>query len=351
LVLLLTVSLFREHPSTDPAISMRRWEWHHRTRLGLLMAVIVGAVFLTATSVVGTEGKPEFKRAVTLAHADADRAVQLADQGIPVEGAVSLLRNDPKTQGPRLFAAQCAACHSFEGKDGMGGALTAAPSAPDLAGIASREWIAGMLDPKRVDSEKYFGPQMQAHTGKMVRYVQQDVAEYDEKERAQLVKVVKALSAEAHLRSQATKDAADAAEVAEGFVLIGDAGVACTDCHTFHEEKGKGGPDLTGYGSREWLAGIIANPEHPRFYGKNNDRMPAFGKQGRLNHVQIGLLVDWLRGEWYEPGANGSPTTKPTTRATTRPRPRSTSHPATVPTTQPTKRPATGPASQPVGPS
>ena len=84
----------------------------------------------------------------------------------------------------------------------------------------------------------------------------------------------------------------------------------CTDCHAFHgESKGTGakGPDLTGYGSRDWLIGIVGNPAHKRFYGKENDRMPAYAesstdaKKNVLSQQELELLVDWLRGEWYEP--------------------------------------------------
>ena len=65
-------------------------------------------------------------------------------------------------------------------------------------------------------------------------------------------------------------------------------------------------PDLTGWGSREWLVGIITDPTHERFYGDSNDRMPSFGKADEgaapmLTPQQIGLLADWLRGDWYRP--------------------------------------------------
>ena len=36
--------------------------------------------------------------------------------------------------------------------------------------------------------------------------------------------------------------------------------------------------------------------------GENNDRMPAFGEKQMLTEPQIGVLVSWLRQEWYEPG-------------------------------------------------
>ncbi len=59
------------------------------------------------------------------------------------------------------------------------------------------------------------------------------------------------------------------------------------------------GPDLTGFGSRQWLTAFISNPKHESFYGAHNDRMPAFGADGRLTADEIGLIADWLRGDWY----------------------------------------------------
>ena len=70
----------------------------------------------------------------------------------------------------------------------------------------------------------------------------------------------------------------------------------CTDCHQFHGlNKGSPtAPDLTGYGSKEWIVGIISDPGHPRFYGKGNDRMPAYAKDKILTPRQIEILADWL---------------------------------------------------------
>jgi mono/diheme cytochrome c family protein len=33
--------------------------------------------------------------------------------------------------------------------------------------------------------------------------------------------------------------------------------------------------------------------------------MPSFGAEERLTREQIGLIVDWLREDWYEPEAGG----------------------------------------------
>ena len=67
------------------------------------------------------------------------------------------------------------------------------------------------------------------------------------------------------------------------------------------EKEGGSGPDLTGYGSREWLVAFISNPSHSRFYGTRNDRMPAFGEEKILTPQEVGLVTDWIRREWYEP--------------------------------------------------
>ena len=86
----------------------------------------------------------------------------------------------------------------------------------------------------------------------------------------------------------------------------------CTDCHQFRaKDEEATAPDLTGYGSRKWLIDFISNPAHPSFYGKNNDRMPVFGKEQRLSKQAIGLVADWLRGAWYEPLAAGGAAGKP----------------------------------------
>ena len=82
----------------------------------------------------------------------------------------------------------------------------------------------------------------------------------------------------------------------------------CVECHKFHDDGMLGNaPDLTGYASHEWLTAFISNPSHERFYGDNNDRMPAFAANhdnpaaNRLSPEELRLLVDWLRGDWYEP--------------------------------------------------
>ena len=275
----------------------------HRFNLGFLWAMLAGIALLTYLAVNEDRGKPEYRAAVLTAARDAERVVELARSpaGIPPTGAVTLLRNDAMTQGPKLFAKNCASCHRFDGHDGLGGQPKDEISASDLKGFASREWLAGLLDPQRVDRPHYFGG-TKFKSGKMVKFVKEEIAEFSAEEKAQLQKVIVALSAEARLKSQRAQDRKDEGLIEAGNKLIGGSAMNCTECHRFHEAgDDPSAPELTAYGSREWLVAFISNSEHERFYGPRNDRMPQFAAEKVMNDQEIGLVADWLRGAWYEP--------------------------------------------------
>ena len=281
-----------------------KWRLGHRFNLGLTAAVLSGLGLLTWQAYAQDRADPDFVLAQRDAEVAAERVVELAGgpEGIPPAGALALLRADPLTQGPRMFADRCASCHGFDGHDGLGKPLTEPQTAADLKGFASREWLTGLLDPDRVATPEYFGGTEFAD-GRMVRMVQRRVAGFDHAGQERLAKVVKALSAQAALPYQAVADEADQEEIAEGAALILSESIGCTECHEFQGVvQVRRGPVLTGYGSKEWLAAIIHDAAHPRFYGDRNDRMPAFGTEEILSEGEIGLLVDWLRGDWYRGG-------------------------------------------------
>jgi ubiquinol-cytochrome c reductase cytochrome b subunit len=322
-----------------------KWKLGHRFNLAFLFAVMAGAGLLTWEAKKQDAGDPAFHLALKQAHNDAERVVELAKAptGIPAHGAVNLLRNDPLTRGPRLFARHCSSCHQFDGHDGTGQARTlehqveagetaatieakyGAPagdlvrlngsdaanpkpgqklrvtdpgSAPDLKGFGSREWLAGLLDPKLVSSDRYYG-WTKFKEGKMARWVKEKLAKKLPEKQAELEKVIAAVSAEAELLSQKSMDVRDRALIGQGRELARDE-FGCTDCHQFRKPDADANTvDLTGWGSREWLIGVIADPAHDRFYGKKNDRMPRFKVDGVLKDEEIALIADWLRGEWY----------------------------------------------------
>lgn len=276
----------------------------HYFNLAFLWVLIAGAGLLTYLAVSADQKNSDYKLAVIQAERDAERVKELANSpmGIPSTGAVNLLRSDPFTQGPRIFSRNCAGCHRFNGTDAMGRVPKDPQSASDLAGFASREWLTGLLDPERVSTTNYFGG-TKFSNGKMCKFVKKDVAAYTPEQKEQLKKVIAAVSAEAKLKSQASADQRDAALIGEGRTLLRDA-MKCTDCHQFQvKDEDATAPNLTGYGSREWLLKFLNNPGHPDFYGERNDRMPAFGEKQMLPPESIGLVVDWLRGEWYVPPA------------------------------------------------
>jgi ubiquinol-cytochrome c reductase cytochrome b subunit len=280
-----------------------KWKLGHRFNLGLLWSVLAGAVLLTWIAKKEDAGNPDYLTAVQAAERAADRVVALAQgpSGIPPTGAVSLLRGDALTQGPKLFARNCASCHRFGGEDGIGGVPKDVPSASDLKGFASSEWLTGLVDPKQITTAHYFGGS-KLKTGKMSRFVTEQISQFAPDEKTELSKALVALSAEAGLTAQHEVDLRDAALITAGREALSGDILTCTSCHKFHDADENGGaPDLTGYGSRDWLIAFISDPAHERFYGDRNDRMPRFGADQRLTAQEIGLIADWLRGDWYLP--------------------------------------------------
>lgn len=267
-----------------------------------------------------------------LAHSKlaAERAVVLAQrpEGIPREGALSLILDDPAVQGPILYKNYCASCHAFTDADGEGIASDT-PKAPNLGTMASPEWVAGWLDAEKIAGPEYFGNTAFAE-GDMVDFVKKDLPDYVEdlagfyeedapegssKEQAKefgktqvdknLRRLIDILAEESTLAGP--REIVD--DVPEGLedddlYLFEDFG--CSQCHDFYsiEAAKKGACDLTAYCSRDWVIGIVSDPTQKEFYGSDNDGMPAMFKSAedaQLSERQIEMLVDWMRNDWYMP--------------------------------------------------
>ncbi|RIK86647.1 MAG: menaquinol-cytochrome C reductase [Planctomycetota bacterium] len=270
------------------------------------------------------EASERFLRAQADARRDAERIIELAGmpERIPPAGALALMHDDPFLQGPRLFKQHCASCHNHVDPANReiaaaGNIINERPTAPNLFGVGTPRWIAGFLDVRQIRSPDYFGYQGSPfHDGEMALFVEGAFPEdASDEQRAALqtafAKVAAALSAEAALPNSPAPTPQQQADIEEGRRLISgglsdmvDSGVSCADCHKFHDAGEVGGaPDLTGYMSRPWLMDFIRNAAHERFYGENNDRMPAFAphEDPRLNQLDdqsLALIVDWLRGDW-----------------------------------------------------
>ncbi|MCH7728740.1 MAG: cytochrome b N-terminal domain-containing protein [Planctomycetes bacterium] len=294
----------------------------HKINVGFVFFLLGGAGLLTFLAINDDNNNDEYKVDVANADKNSARIHELMQRRVRLEngelseplmasrkGAIGELRNDPLTQGPKLFKRLCASCHSND--DGKGNGIKAAkPSAPNLHDFGTREWIRGLLDPKQIDGDAYFGNT--AHRdGRMVKWVKEHLTDADWKKEhlgadeaaqdASLDAIAAALAAQAQHPLQ---DETDEDEVARGVKLIKS--TCATYCHRFGDAGQLGlGPDLTGYGSYEWMMGLISDPTHKRFYRRENDRMPSFAKDlnDPASHTisvrELSLIVDWLRGDYY----------------------------------------------------
>jgi ubiquinol-cytochrome c reductase cytochrome b subunit len=307
----------------------------HRFNVALLLAIVAGAVGLGAMSVWSDRRDAKYQSASTFGEETARLARELVrpplegsaaagaqsgnraaaslaspPDGIPAGGALALVHSDHKMVGRALFHQHCASCHNYTDAEGRG-VVSEKPSAPNLYGFGSRPWLAGLFDPQKIVGPDYYG-NTALHKGEMIGFVKDTFSKMEADEKKQLETAIAALSSGATLPSQRDLDEKEkSARIAEGKKLLLSE-YTCTDCHRY---GGKGqlgnGPDLVGWGSREWLVGLISNPAHQRFYGKKNDRMPAYAEaadepdKNVLSPAAIGILADWLRGEWYEPEKGG----------------------------------------------
>ncbi len=277
-----------------------KWKLGHRFNLGFIGVMLFGVALLSWQAVQADKHDADYQAARVSAERDAARAVELANVGVPITGAMSLMRGDAYTQGPRIFSRNCSSCHRYDGHDGMGNALPKdSISASDLKDFGTRAWVAGMLDADKVLTRKYWGGTVHKD-GDMALWLSDHAPESDE-EKAMRNNVVLALSAEAQLKSQNAIDKKDSAQIAMGKAFLSNEKSGCAECHKFYE-AGKDNPELTGYGSRQWMIDFVTDPAHQRFFGRDNDRMPRFGPEKSLSDKEIAMVVDWIRGEWFVPG-------------------------------------------------
>ena len=284
----------------------------HRLNLALIAVLIGGAGVLTAAALVADRGNPMYRNAVW----EADRFARLAQAraawGIPPEGAAAMMRDDPKAQAFTVITRQCLSCHAYADATGYGFAPEVV-TAPNLYGFATagghQQWIAGLLDKEQVAGPHYFG-HTELKEGEMAGYVQGDFQDVPEEDRQAIVAALAAESGHAELQT-------DEALIEAGRGHIAD---NCTGCHDFRNpEPSAGYPNLTDYASRDWLIGMIADPNAPGFYAHATDagtqKMPAFhvprnpddpeSPEPRLSLETIGHIADWLRqgDAWFDTAA------------------------------------------------
>ena len=298
-----------------------RWRLGHRFNILYTLVILAGIGLLTWQAwYEDNRGKnsADYQRAVADAEMKSERIRELIEVGggISEKGARALLRTDPKTAGPELFAANCGVCHSFNGHNGNGRPPEQVVAA-DLGTFGSREWLyAFLVDPS---AESFYGATAKASyngepigdrfkAGEMSRWAKEHGSKLTQTERKAVVEFLVSL---ANRADQAPLDADLVAKGREVFELgtldpnaEGAEERACLQCHELEIDGAKLGsagmapaPELTGYGSDAWLRKFILHPEADVNYGSRN-AMPSF--EGRLTDEHLDLLVRFMRREWVE---------------------------------------------------
>lgn len=293
----------------------------HRANVGFVSVLIGACLVLTLIAWEADRKNDGYNAAVAQAHRDATRVVVLAQSpnGIGPQGALSLLKADAFTQGPRLFAKNCATCHRYDGKDGTGKDITATvggvekvvpPTATELGKFGSREWVKTVL----TDFAKHFAPtEIASFDGKPLakHFTEGSMAEWSANNGAKMKQEELEAVAE-FIVAQSGREFSpplDPKKIEKGkeFFLDGNDEIteSCSSCHAMHAkgdaqplDGGGNGPDLTGYGSEKWLTSFIHNPGAKEHYGKRN-RMPGFEK--RMTPQEVQMLVKWMNHNWYMP--------------------------------------------------
>lgn len=331
-----------------------RWRAGHAFNVAFMMLMMLGIVGLTALALKNDAADPDVIAAVQQAHDDSVRIEELAarPEGIPLEGAVSLLRADPKTQGPRLFARNCAPCHRYNGHDGTGRRVTRKDpiieevvekqadgtekkvkkivgyhppveelaTATDLGKFGSPEWIKAVITDFKGTFSALENVKDKADKTKIAEsskhFLEGDMAGWsvshadywraDPKNQQALDDLAAFLYSQGQrkgaprISDEAPRRGRQIFET--GKLPVGEFETKCLDCHSLQpigEDKLLGevgaGPTLTGYGGDRWLREFLQNPGHEKFYGSNNV-MPAFGE--RLTEKELDLLVRWMVGDY-----------------------------------------------------
>jgi ubiquinol-cytochrome c reductase cytochrome b subunit len=299
-----------------------RWKLGHGFNVAFTFALFAGAATLTGMAIYEDRNDKDLQLAMQEAHEDGKRAVELAREfGIPATGVLSLLKEDPQTQGPRLFARKCASCHTYNGHDGTHRPVELATAA-DLGKFGSREWLKEVL----INYHNVFQPLMNAKekqtdgteivigesflAGEMATWSKDNQAALnDPANTASFNALVEFVVQQSGRKDQGAIDESLATTGQEIFQLgtlkTGTLSGGCTDCHAMHvagqdaaisEGAGSGYPTLTGYAGKDWLKRFIANPGHDDFYGTKN-KMPAFGDS--MSERELQLLVDWMTSEYF----------------------------------------------------
>jgi ubiquinol-cytochrome c reductase cytochrome b subunit len=267
--------------------------------LAPLLLGVVATVTLTANAIRADRNDGKFQAARKVADRRAQVAIEIAKRGVPAEGPLAMLRNDPELRGRALFEKDCGVCHVL---GDLGDRAKA--TATVLDGWGTEAFVLGMLhDP---DAPERFGNT--PYKGEMPSM---DVPPKEGADAWKPMPKEQMQAAAAFLASQGDEpgeaipaDALrrDAELVAKGQTIVTK---RCTSCHLWKGEGDDSGtdiaPELSGWGSLAWTRAQVQNPGTPATYRpaaidpKTKGHMPAFGD--RLSPGDVELVARWMRAE------------------------------------------------------
>ena len=216
-----------------------------------------------------------YQRLEAASDARAAKALALAANGVPPEGPVFMLHDQPDERGRRVFEQRCGSCH---GEAGTGG------KAPSLSGAYSRGWLVALL--ANPDERRFYG-------------------------RTKLT----GMDGYAALGAEKLGALADfvvglrdhPAAALPGYAAFKAEG--CDACHAVDPGEAAAAPNLAGSGSPAWLRAFIADPGAPVFYGSDN-AMPAFKeKLSERELADVAAYVAALGAEPLAPEGGPPPST------------------------------------------
>jgi ubiquinol-cytochrome c reductase cytochrome b subunit len=254
--------------------------------LAPLALIGLATVGLTLKSMRDDANDEAFQRSRKLATTRSERAAALFKAGVPPEGPLAMMRSDPQTRGPELFATHCASCHKLNELAPPDGKLTA----PDLTDFGSKAWALRVLD--HPDAEAMFGnTPFKEQMPSMTRPPADPEA----------AKVFTAMSKPDQdavadfLEAQARGEKADGTP---GEKLVKQ---RCTSCHRLDgktDDEDSLAPELRGWASLSWIEAQIENPASGKTYpkklaeGDQKGLMPAY--EDKLSAADRKLLAVWL---------------------------------------------------------
>ena len=302
------------------------WKLGHRFNIAFTFALLAGATFLTAIALKEDAADKNYQAAVKAAEFEGHRAAELAKEfGIPPTGALSLLKEDARIQGPKLFARHCASCHRYNGHNGLdqvrmreveeGGhkvKVEEPATAADIGRFGSREWIKEVLTnyPATFEPLKHAGEKGEKFLdGEMAGWVKENAETLKKSENvSSLQSLVEFLVSQGGRKEMQPLLVAAGKEIfTKGKLASGSFTTNCSDCHALKpadgseslgDGAGPGYPTLTGYASQQWLTDFVKNPAHDSFYGPERNLMPAF--ELKLSDKELKHLIDWMVGEYFQ---------------------------------------------------